>query len=119
MDPQRGECRASKELNALPVCIKEANQFDGSVGSLLGCCFSPFQKKLQPLLPNAFRADPLQQFVVVCPMHLEIQAEIKQRLPQSAPGTEQERNQQAPEPSIAVQEGVDGFKLHMDEAQLH
>ena len=48
-------------------------------------------------------------------MLLEVQAQVQQRLAHQAISRQLQRDQQAPEPSIAIEEWVDGFELHMSE----
>src|SRR5208282_2227535 len=75
--------------------------------------------EFEPGLPISVGADAVKQFIISLPIRLEIQAEVKNGLTDSASDAQQERNQQAAQPSVSVQEGVNGFELYMHEGRLH
>src|SRR5579863_10201303 len=64
------------------------------------------------------RTCAIEQFIVFLPVRLEIKAEVKNGFTDRACDTQQERNQQAAQSSVSVQEGVNSFKLHMCECGL-
>jgi hypothetical protein len=57
----------------------------------------------------------LKPIIIVLPVHLEIKAEIQNRLTECAFRAEQERDEQSPQAAIAVQKRMDGFELNLRE----
>jgi hypothetical protein len=64
-----------------------------------------------PRFPIAGEADGLQQVVVLLPVLLEVEAEIKHRFAQRAFRAEQKGDEQPAQASIAVEKRMNGFKL--------
>src|SRR5207249_8446957 len=52
-------------------------------------------------------------------MRLEEQAQIEDRLAQSAAGAKQKCDEQPPKPSVPIEKRMDRFELHMHEAGLN
>src|SRR6202007_220564 len=82
------------------------------------CDLRPLQEKRQPLLPGPVRSHALKQVVVSVAVRFEVQAEVQKRFSQRALGAKQECDQQTPESAIAIQEGVNGLKLHVNQSGL-
>src|SRR5216683_2769466 len=80
---------------------------------LLGGVDDGRQEKMQPRLPCALDSYPLQQIVVGIPALLEIQAQIEYRLCQSPFSAHEQSDEQAPDPAVAVEKGMDGLELHV------
>src|ERR1700722_6742971 len=78
----------------------------------------PFEKKSQPLFPCTVCSYALKQVVVAVAVRFEVQAEVQKRLSQRALGAKQECDQQTPESAIAIQEGMNGLKLHVNQSGL-
>jgi hypothetical protein len=68
-------------------------------------------RSAEPAGPHA-----VEQPVVLRTMLLEVEAQVEERLPEDAGIAKQQRDEEAPHPAVAVEEGVDGFKLHVCEA---
>ena len=70
-----------------------------------------------PTTPPTRRASVHAGAVVVpVAVRFEIQAEVQGRLSQRALGAKQECDQQTPESAIAIQEGVEGLKPHVNQS---
>jgi hypothetical protein len=80
---------------------------------------TPSRKKRQPGLPVAPIADGLEQLVVALLVPAEMVREVEHRPLHDFPLEEEEGDEQPADAAIAVQEGVDGLELGMDEANLH
>jgi hypothetical protein len=72
-----------------------------------------------PALPVAFSAHGRQAPVVLGLVLLEVAAEVHQRLGQQAPMLQQRGNQQPSDAAVAIQEGVDGLELGVDQCDPH
>jgi hypothetical protein len=61
----------------------------------------------------------LKTFVIGPAVGLEIEAEIEEGIAQHALLTQEQRDEQSPEATVAVEKGVDAFELDMGETGLH
>ncbi len=73
------------------------------------------QEELEPLLHLTALSDSLQSVVVVGPVGLEEATQVQQRARQQVTFDQEEDDQQAPEPAVAVEERVDRLELVMGE----
>src|SRR5580658_3507699 len=72
VNTQRRCSLATQRLSLLPVRFEEMEDLNGCVRCLTRRSLRAFQKKLEPFLPNSFRAHPLKQIIVALPMSLEV-----------------------------------------------
>ncbi len=63
----------------------------------------PIKEDLEPSLPSAMFTNLLEETVVVRPVGLQVQAEVEQRLVKHAMNTEEEGDEQASDPAVAVE----------------
>ena len=70
------------------------------------------------LLPVARGPDPLEELVVALSVLLEVKAEIEERPSERALVAENEHDEEAPAPAVAVEERVNGLELNVDEGRL-
>src|ERR1700730_1707518 len=119
MNAQNRSSRAAKPLNLPEVIFNEREYLPRCICCLLSGLFHPCEKEFKPSLPVSVRANTVKQFVIFLPVHFEIKAEVKNGLTDSTGDAQQERNQQTPQSPVSVQEGVNGFELHMHEGRLH
>ena len=78
----------------------------------------PLQEEPDPALPVARGPDPLEELVVALSLLLEVKAEIEERLSERALVAENERDEEVPEPAVAVEERVNGLELNVDQGSL-
>src|ERR1035438_5585394 len=116
MDLDRRSGGLAKPLYAHAILAEELAQFCGHLGCLLRGVDNSLQEELQPLLPCAFHAHLLQEFVVTVAMGLKVQAQVEQRLAEHSAFAEQEREQEPSQTPIAVEKWMDGFELHMHQS---
>jgi hypothetical protein len=77
------------------------------------------EEEPHPLLPLAVRAHALQALVVLVPVALEVQAQVEQRPRQYAClRAEQERDEQAAEAAVTVEERMDRLELRVRQRRL-
>src|ERR1700688_122245 len=119
VNTQRRCSLATQRLNLLPVRFEEMENLNGCVRCLTRRSLRAFQKKLEPFFPNSFRAHPLKQIIVALPMSLEVKTQVEQRLTQSTFGAEKQSDEQTAQPTIAIEKGVDGLELYVDETCLY
>ena len=104
--------------DTLTVALEQIHDAGCRIESLIGGFSHTIKEKFKPSFPCALLADFLQKAVIVGTMRLEIEAEIEERLMQDILNAEIERHQQTANAAIAVQEGMDGLELHVEEASL-
>jgi hypothetical protein len=80
---------------------------------------TPSRKNASHASQSPFAPNLVQQRVIVRPALFEIKAEIQERLAQHARIAEQERDQEPPHASVAVEKGVDGLELYVGEPGAH
>src|SRR5215469_10348719 len=115
------QCRrrcASDCLNTVSIFCKEGQNLFCSISGGARRDLRPFEKKSQPLFPGTVCSYALKQIVVPVAVRFEVQAEVQKRLSQGTLGAKQECDQQTPESTIAIQEGVNGLKLHVNQSGL-
>src|SRR5580704_117833 len=76
------------------------------------------QEEIEPSFPVACGPHAIEVFVVGGAVGFEVETQAEDWLAERFLSAKKERNQQPPEPSVSVQEGVDRFKLDMDQADL-
>lgn len=64
------------------------------------------------------RSHALQVFVVLEAPHLEVEAQVQDRLRQRPLGTQEQRDEESSEATIAVEKRVNGLELHVGEPGL-
>ena len=77
-----------------------------------------FQKEIHPRLPVARGADAVEEFVIRGAVFLQVEREVEERLGEQPAVVEQERDEEAAETAIAIEEGVDGLELDVGERGL-
>src|ERR1035437_2801467 len=102
MDLDRRSGGLAKPLYAHAILSEKQAEFCCHLGCFLRSVANSLQKELQPLLPCAFQAHLLQEFVVTVAMGLKVQAQVEQRLAKHAALAEQKREQEPPKPPIAI-----------------
>ena len=115
------ECRsrtAPERLDCTAVCLEKRHDFTGGIDGLRRRIPHARQEVFHPGFPSAVLTDLLQQTIVVSASCFEVEAEIQEGLTQCASITQHERDQQAPETSVAVEERMDRLELHMREPCL-
>ncbi len=117
-ETQGGASGAAEVADAGLVFAEEGEEAAGGLYGAFGDLFDAFEEENEPFLPVAFFADGLQELVVAGTVLFEIQGEVEQWVPEHAFGVEQEGDEKAAEAAVAIQEGVDGFELHMGERGL-
>src|ERR1022692_3908169 len=104
------------DLAAVPIQHAEAA---GRCGTRLpGGALHPGEEEVEPRLPVSGRAHAVEEFVVCPPIGLEVEAQIENRLPQRAARAQQKRDEQTPQPAVAVEEWVDRLELYVGQAGL-
>lgn len=74
------------------------------------------QEELEPPLPIALVANRLKPLVILASIAPEEMAQVEQRTRHHALLTHEERDQQAADAAIAVEEGVAGLELSMNQS---
>src|SRR6188768_3869408 len=92
----------------LPIGLEQRHNALGGHGGLFRDFGHSLKKESEPALPIAIGADPLQGLVVLIPMGLEIEAQVEEGLFENALVAENERDEEAPQSAIPVQERMDG-----------
>jgi ribosomal protein L20A (L18A) len=119
MHSQQGPGLSAAILNTEAVRFKQVNQTPGGLdGSLGGFCYS-VQKKGKPFLPVSVFANDFEKFVVFGPVFFEVQAQVEQWFTKNARAAKEQCYQHSAYSSIPIQEGVNRFKLNMEETCLH
>jgi hypothetical protein len=106
-DSKHGRRRLAQSFDLSLMFLEERQDAARRGGGLLGSVAHSREEEIEPRLPIAFRSHPIEQIVVCSAVLLEIEAQVKDRLPQYARRTEQERDQQPSQAAVAVQERVD------------
>lgn len=70
-----------------------------------------FGEEVEPAFPVALVSDGVQRFVIVLAMELEIVAQVEERLLQYFSFAKQQGNQETPDSSVTIEEGMDGLEL--------
>src|SRR5450756_2541650 len=94
MDPQRGARRAER--------------------SIRGLC-DTLEKEGEPCFPVSLEPRQIEEPVVLVAVLLEKQAQIEERLPEHSVVAEQQRDQQAADAAVPVQERMDRLELRVGE----
>ena len=102
-------------LKPLAVRFKQGDQPPRRRIGILGRRLDSFEIKADPRLPVAIHAHSLQQLVIPVAILLEEQAQVKNRLVDYVLRAQHERNQLPPQTAIAVEKGVNAFKLYVRE----
>jgi hypothetical protein len=117
MHAQSRTGRFANGLDALLVRGSQSHEGARCTGGTSGS-FNADKEKAQPGFPVARKANGLEQFVILLAVLFEVEAKIKQRQPERSFRTEQKSYEQATQPPVAVQKGVNGFKLHVSQGSL-
>ncbi len=104
---------------ALAVSCHQTRHFNDVALCVCSCYGHPLQEEDHPGFPIALGPDGRQTTVVLGLVLLQITAKVHQRLDQQSPVLEQGGDQQSANTPVAVQKGVDGFELCMDERDPH
>jgi len=105
-------------LENLPVPSLESEQAVCQFRCVNGLNTHAFEEVLEPRVPIAVRRHPQEEVVVrgACP--LEEGGEVEQGLGKQTPLCEEEKREEAPNPSVPVAEGVDRLELIVDDGRL-
>ena len=105
--------------DTLAVLLAQVQDLAGGFGGLAAHPEYAVDKEVEPALPIAVVAHGLQPLVVFASVLLEVVGEVENGVLEDALCAQEKGDEQAPDPPVAVAEGVDGFKLDMREAYLH
>lgn len=89
----------------------------GGIGA--GLLYDGGEKERTPTRPVTFSGHGKQPVVVFVPVGFQVRADIEVGAGQKPLVHEIERNEQSAQTAIAVQEGVDGLELRVDDRQLN
>ncbi len=115
-EPERVEPQALDEGTVVPTHAHDRASRHGGFGR--GLRDAP-QEESEPALPVAVESDRHQPVVVLGLVSFQEVAEIQQWPVQNSVVDEKERNEEAPDPAVAVREWVDRFELGVSEAAIH
>ena len=131
-DASHGEKRLSEQAFEHAVAVRcRAAQFAGDEGAValpegedtacgldraLAYLRNGEKEELDPFFPLAVVADRLKPFVVLGAVPLEEPRQVEHRLLEDLRATEQQGDQQAADPAVAVAKRVDRFELGVREA---
>src|SRR6185312_15385129 len=101
-----------------PIPGEELSNFGRQIHRLASRLLDSLQEEADPALPVARGPDPLEELVVALAVLLEVEAEVEERLPERTLVAENERDEEAPEPAVAVEERVNGLELDVDQGRL-
>src|SRR5690606_26938854 len=101
----------------LGIGTEEVEQAVGRPHRACGSLADALQEEIEPRLPVAFGADGVQQAVVLRAVLLEVETQVEERLPQHAVVVQHQSDQEAPDASVPVQEGVDRLELDVSECR--
>ena len=76
------------------------------------------QEELQPPLPVPLRTHGQQSVIILLAVLLQVVAEVKQRPGKDAAPAQVKGDQQAADAAVAVQKGMDGLELGVDQGDL-
>lgn len=102
----------------LPVIFTQHQNLPGGCGGLPAHLRDPLEEEGQPSLPIAVVPYRLDAIIIFLTIPLEIIRQIQHRLEQHVLFTQQKRDEQPADASIAVQKRVDGLELGVDQADL-
>ena len=88
-------------------------------GGALGRLPDGDQEEEQPRRPGAVGAHRLEQAVVLVAVGLDVGGGIEHRVREAAALDEEQRDEQAAEPAVALEERVDGLEALVQERALH
>lgn len=100
-----------------PPLLLQILEAHGPLAGIPGLLRHPPEKELGPLTPGALLAYRQKQIVVVLPVLFEKCTEIKQRQGQEVSVHQQKSDRQPADATIAIQEGMNGLKLVVNESQ--
>lgn len=118
MHPHDVASGTAQGVDPFQVSGKQSAQPACGGDGLLGGVLHAVQEKAHPRLPLTFVAHVSKVVVVLGTMLFEVKAEVEQRLMENALRTQQESDQQAAQTAIAIEEGVNGLELDMNEGRL-
>src|SRR6185437_12421188 len=87
--------------------------------SFIGDRGDAIEKEIDPTLPVTLQPHEVKAPVVFFAVTLEEEAEIEKRSPHEPQVFQQEGDHQAPDPPIAIEIGMNGFELRMQESRPH
>ena len=79
---------------------------------------NPLKKEVEPRLPVSRDPHILEQFEISRAVFLEEQRQVQDRIFQQSFGPQDQSDEQATNTSVAIQEGMDRFELHMRQGSL-
>src|SRR5687767_2255899 len=78
-----------------------------------------FEEEAQPGFPRSLRANSLEMVVVSIAITLQIEAQVEQGPREYPLGDEQERDQEAANPAVAIEKRMDRLELSMSQSRPH
>src|SRR5579883_1211296 len=106
-------------LDQTPMLLPQVGDGARCIGRLLGCLHHAPQEEVYPPFPIAILANSHEPIVVFGAMALKKIAQIEQGAVQHATATQQERDEEAPDAPIAIQERVNGLELSMGQRAVN
>lgn len=101
-----------------PMLFSEGKNAPCGVGCLSANLSNAGQEKIEPSLPVAPLAHRLEVFIVVLAMTLEVVRKVEHRLRKYLALAKQKSNQETAHTSIPIEEGMDCFKLGVNESNF-
>lgn len=133
LDPANRDDRALEEVVEKPqpvvaagerrdlssVMLPERQDRPGRIRRGAAYLVDSAQEEPEPTFPIALGADRSQAIVVLGSVGLQVEAEVEERSCEYASLAEEERDEEPPHASVAVEEGVDGLELSVRQAAVH
>ena len=117
VDPERRRSRAAEAGDLLSVSVEHGDQIASRGGSLFRGLRDAGQEEFHPGLPRPSLPNLLQEPVIVVAPGLQEQAEIEDRFPQHPGLTQDQRDEQPAQASVAVEKGMDRLELDVGQAR--
>src|SRR5262245_62639149 len=98
------------------VLLKELRDPLGGMHGAFSRLAHAVEEKREPRLPFPLGSNPTEQAIVLAPVLLEVETQVEEWLAQHSGMTEKKRDEQAADPSVSVEERMDGLELDVGEA---
>ena len=115
-EPQRDDGHPFLREHARAIRGHEREQLACGGDGFVGDRRDAVEEEVEPALTVAEASHRVEPTVVVLAMSLEEEAQVEERLGEQLPVLEQERHEQATDAAVAVEVGVDGLELHVQES---
>jgi hypothetical protein len=104
-------------LCSFAVFLPESEKAIDLADCICGLDRHGFEKVPYPFLPSTFPAHREQVTIIVVTMALEVRAEVEKRLREQFFGAQEKGDKQPAHAAIAIQEGMNGLELVVDEGK--